>query len=59
MQIPSWLLIVAALVTAVPFGFLLGLIAAYVKAGSNVGMLPIITIRRRSWPGSCSRWCRS
>lgn len=46
MHLQSWLLIVAALLVALPFGFLLGMLIAWVVAGRStmVGMIPIMTI---------------
>src|SRR5262249_43942397 len=40
MQIPAWLIVAAAVVLALPFGWGLGLLVAYVVAGKDFGQLP-------------------
>jgi hypothetical protein len=47
MQIPSWVLIVAAVLAAFPFGATLGVLAAVLIAGRDVGVLPALTIPPR------------
>jgi len=44
MQIPSWLIVGAAVVMALPFGWGLGLLVAYIVAGRNFGQLPAATV---------------
>jgi hypothetical protein len=44
MQFPAWLIVTAAVVLALPFGWGLGLLAAYVVAGKNFGQLPVATV---------------
>jgi hypothetical protein len=44
MRIPSLLLIVAALILALPFGWGLGVVIAYLIAGPNFGQLPVGTV---------------
>jgi len=44
MQIPSWLIVGAAVVMALPFGWGLGLLVAYIVAGKNFGQLPAATV---------------
>jgi len=43
-QLPAWLIVAAAVVLALPFGWGLGLLAAYVVAGRNFGQLPAGTV---------------
>ena len=44
MQVPTWLIVAAAIVLALPFGWGLGLVAAYIVAGKNFGQLPAVTV---------------
>ena len=44
MQVPTWLIVAAAVVLALPFGWGLGLVAAYIVAGKNFGQLPAVTV---------------
>jgi hypothetical protein len=44
MQTPSWVVVSAAVVMAVPFGWGMGVLAAYLLAGSNFGQLPAATV---------------
>ena len=44
MRIPSWVVTAAALVMALPFGWGLGVIAAFVVAGKEFGQLPVATV---------------
>lgn len=44
MQTSRWLTIAAALVMALPFGWGLGVLAAYLVAGKNFGQLPAVTV---------------
>jgi hypothetical protein len=41
---PSWLVTAATVVLALPFGWGLGLLAAYLIAGKNFGQLPAGTV---------------
>jgi len=41
---PSWLMVAAAAVLALPFGWGLGVLAAYLIAGKNFGQLPAATV---------------
>jgi len=43
-RIPAWIAVVGAVIFAVPFGWGLGVLAAYLTAGSNFGQLPIMTV---------------
>jgi hypothetical protein len=44
MQIPPSVTVAAAALMALPFGWGLGVFAAYLLAGSNFGQLPIATV---------------
>jgi len=44
MRIPSWVLITTAVVAALPFGWGLGVLVAYLIAGPNFGQLPVLTV---------------
>ena len=44
MRIPSWLIVAAAVVAALPFGWGLGVLAAYVLLGREIGVFPVLTI---------------
>jgi len=44
MQTPSWATVAAAVVMALPFGWGLGLVAAYLIAEKNFGQLPAATV---------------
>jgi hypothetical protein len=44
MRIPSWLLVIAAVLAAFPFGWGLGVFVAYLVAGKNFGQLPVLTV---------------
>jgi hypothetical protein len=41
---PKWLLTAATVLLALPFGWGLGLLAAYLIAGKNFGQLPVATV---------------
>jgi hypothetical protein len=41
---PSWVTVVGAALLALPFGWGLGLLVAYVIAGKNFGQLPVATV---------------
>jgi hypothetical protein len=43
-QFPSWVIVAAAVITALPFGWGLGVIAAYLLAGPSFGQLPALTV---------------
>jgi hypothetical protein len=44
MQIPPFVWIIAAVILALPFGWGLGVIIAYLIAGPNFGQMPIVTV---------------
>jgi hypothetical protein len=44
MRIPPFVLILAAVILALPFGWGLGVVAAYLIAGPNFGQLPAGTV---------------
>lgn len=44
MRIPSSVVVAGALVLAVPFGWGLGVFAAYAIAGRDFGQLPVLTV---------------
>jgi hypothetical protein len=44
MPIPSWVVVAAAVVAALPFGWGLGVLTAYLLAGRNFGQLPALTV---------------
>ena len=44
MQVPAWLTVMAAVLMALPFGWGVGVFAAYLLAGSNFGQLPVATV---------------
>jgi hypothetical protein len=44
MRVPSWLLVMAAVIVALPFGWGLGVFVAYLIAGKNFGQLPALTV---------------
>jgi len=44
MRIPSWLVVTAAVVMALPCGWGLGVVAAEAAVGRDVGVLPALTI---------------
>ena len=44
MRIPSWGMVAAAVVMAFPFGWGLGVLAAYILAGREFGQLPALTV---------------
>jgi hypothetical protein len=44
MHIPSWAVVAAALVAAVPFGWLLGVFGAELMLGPDIGVFPVVTI---------------
>jgi hypothetical protein len=39
-----WLLLGLALLAAIPFGWMLGVIAAFLLLGSDIGVFPVLTI---------------
>ena len=43
-KIPSWLTVVASVILAIPFGWGLGVLAAYILAGKDFGQLPAATV---------------
>ena len=43
-RLPSWVMVTAAVVMAFPFGWGVGLLAAYIIAGKEVGQLPAATV---------------
>ena len=44
LRIPSWVVIVAAVVVAVPCGWAVGVIVALAWGGPNFGQLPLFTV---------------
>ena len=44
MNVPSWVVVAGAVVAALPFGWGLGLVAAYMIAGKDFGQLPALTV---------------
>ena len=44
MRVPNWLVVAAAALMALPFGWGLGVVAAYAIAGRNIGQLPALTV---------------
>lgn len=44
MRVPSWVIVTAAVIMAVPFGWGLGVVAAMLIVGRDVGVLPAATI---------------
>jgi hypothetical protein len=44
MQFPTWAVVAAAVVAAFPFGWGLGVAAAYLLAGPDFGQLPALTV---------------
>ena len=44
MGVPSWVITGGALLMALPFGYGLGVTAAFVIAGNDFGQMPIVTV---------------
>jgi len=44
MRIPSWLVIATAVLAAIPFGWGLGVLAAFLILGGDFGQLPALTV---------------
>ena len=44
MRIPTWALVVASVLAALPFGWGLGVVASYVIVGNDFGQLPALTV---------------
>jgi len=44
MRIPSWLIVTAAVVAALPFGWGLGVLIAHLLLGREIGVFPALTI---------------
>jgi hypothetical protein len=44
MRIPNWLVVMAALVAAIPFGWYLGVYAAVLLLGPDIGVFPVVSI---------------
>jgi hypothetical protein len=44
MRVPRWLIVTAAVIMALPFGWGLGLALAELAVGRDVGVLPALTI---------------
>jgi hypothetical protein len=44
MRIPSWLIVIAAVIAALPFAWGLGVLAAHLMLGPDVGVMPALTI---------------
>ena len=44
MRLPSWVIVVASVVAAFPFGWGLGVLAALLLVGHDFGVFPVLTI---------------
>jgi hypothetical protein len=44
MRIPRWIVVGASVVMAFPFGWGLGVLAAYIVGGKDFGQLPVATV---------------
>jgi hypothetical protein len=44
MRIPRWLIVAAAVVAAIPFGWMLGVLTAELIVGREMGVFPVLTI---------------
>jgi len=44
MRFPSWAVVTGAVIAALPFGWGLGVVVAYLIAGPNYGQLPALTV---------------
>jgi hypothetical protein len=44
MRIPNWLIVAACLLMSLPLGWSLGVMAAYLMVGKELGVLPAATI---------------
>ena len=44
MRFPSWLIVTAAVIAAVPFGWGLGVLIAHLLLGRDIGVFPALTI---------------
>jgi hypothetical protein len=44
MRIPTWVMVIASVLAALPFGWGLGVVASYLIAGNDFGQLPAITV---------------
>jgi hypothetical protein len=43
-QVPTWVIVAATLLAALPFGWGLGVLAAYLIGGRDFGQLPVATV---------------
>jgi len=43
-KLPAWVVVAGAVVAALPFGWGLGVLAAYLVAGKDFGQLPALTV---------------
>jgi hypothetical protein len=44
MRVPSWVVVTAAVVAALPFGWGLGVLIAYALTSGRIGQLPALTV---------------
>lgn len=44
MRIPTWALVIASVLAALPFGWGWGVVASYLIAGNDFGQLPALTV---------------
>jgi hypothetical protein len=44
MRIPSWAMKTVAVIVAIPFGWAIGVLLAYLIAGREFGQLPVLTV---------------
>jgi len=44
MRFPAWAVVTGAVIAALPFGWGLGVVVAYVIAGPEFGQLPVLTV---------------
>jgi hypothetical protein len=44
MRVPSWVVVAAAVVAALPFGWGLGVLIAYILTAGRIGQLPALTV---------------
>jgi hypothetical protein len=44
MRVPAWVLVTAAVIAALPFGWGLGVLVAYAVTAGRIGQLPALTV---------------
>ena len=44
MRVPAWVLVTASVVAALPFGWGVGVLVAYVLTAGRIGQLPALTV---------------